>query len=74
MFVIVLTFFTHVSAGGLAKAVLEPNLHKQFPLTLSSPFWYKAKSLLLPIRGSEQGVWVLLVLPPILLSLILVQA
>jgi hypothetical protein len=47
MFVIVLTFFTYVSAGGLAKAVLTLNLHKQLPLTLSSPFWYRAKSSLL---------------------------
>lgn len=47
MFVIVLTFFTCVSAEGLAKAVLRLNLHKQLPLTFSSPFWYRAKSLLL---------------------------
>lgn len=48
MFVIVLTFFTHVSARSLARAVLKLNRHKQLPITSSSPFWYRARSLAAP--------------------------
>lgn len=48
MFVIVLTFFTHVSARSLARAVLKLNRHKQLPITLSSHFWYRARSLAAP--------------------------